>query len=143
MDLDTISQIVGIISGVIAIILGFPRIFPPLSGQLVRLLIAIGIVMFLYGGISFVSATVNIDSSRQSCLQGYDQNYQKIIQLCDQYANSKYREDSKLGLITIGISFIITAATFFIQNLKTATVSQFALEIIWLALGIWLITFNL
>jgi hypothetical protein len=142
MDLDNINQIVGTVSGIITIILAMVKIFPGPYSQLVKLIIAVGIVASLYGGVRGILTVVKY-SEKQSCMQGYDPNYNDIDRLCDKYVNSKYGENDGAGFIAIGAGFILMATAVFINNYNQATLTQFVFEIIWLGLGIWLIFANL
>ena len=82
MDLPTITNIVSIIAGIIAIILGLKIIreeikWPSVSGPvnvIIYLMATIGIVIFIYGGFIFASAIEKTDSNRQFCLEGREQN---------------------------------------------------------------------
>ncbi len=153
MDINTVSQVVGIVGGVIAILRGLQELFKGVHlGEvslsqpiniITKLIIAIGIVAFLYGGIFFVVANTKADSTRQICLQGKNPYSYNDNQICDKYVNTKYNDDVKPGLVIIGASFILIAAALFIRSITTASVFQFTVEIIWLTLGIWLITINL
>lgn len=158
MDIDTITKIVLIIGGITQairlwqqIISGEKKDNQPINGEkqttanqptkvIANLMVAIGVVLFLYGAINFTIATADINSALQTCAKGHDPNY--LTQLCLKYINPNYQNQYNLGLTFIGLSFVISAITLFIQNLKTATAIQFTLEIIWLGLGMWLIIFK-
>jgi hypothetical protein len=153
MDINTVSQVVGIIGGIIAILRGLQELIRGIRpGEvslsqpvniITKLIIAIGIVAFLYGGMVFVFANTQVNSTRQICLQGQDPNSYNVNQLCNQYVSTKYNNDVKPGLVIIGAGFILIAAALFIRSFTTASVFQFTVEIIWLILGIWLIKTSL
>jgi hypothetical protein len=153
MDINTVSQIVGIAGGIIAILRGLQELIRgirPGEGSvsypvniMTKLMIAIGIVIFLYGGTIFIAAGTKVDSIRQVCLQGQDPNSYNMNQVCNQYVSAKYNAEVKPGLVIIGAGFILIAAALFIRSFVTPSVFQFTVEIIWLMLGIWLIKSNL
>ncbi len=142
MDLSSIALIVGIIGGIIGIILNLQKLFPPPSvpqSQLVKLSFAIGIVVFLYGGVVFASAASKIDSNRQSCLSGRDSNSYQVNKTCNTYANSRFVDDVQQAWLYVGASFVIIAFAFFLQNFASASIAGYVLQLILLLLGIWLI----
>ena len=160
MDVEYLSQIVIIILGISQIIKIWRDIFisdkkvdspqkdtslpsRPSAQPLTRLFFALCIVLFLFGALSILYSTVNINLDKEKCLQGYDPSYYKIIKTCDEYANSRHQERISLGMLSIGISFVLSAVGLFIQKFRTATLPQFVSVILWLSLGVWLIVSNL
>ena len=156
MNIDTIDKIIGMAGGVIAILRGLKELFKvdtttsatttpqkPIN-IITKLVVAIGIVVLLYGGVLFVRANQKINSVSEACLDnGRDRNSYADIQYCNQYASSQFEKYIKPSLITIGTSFILIATATFIRNYSTASISLLAFEIIWFVLGIWLIKSNL
>lgn len=102
-------------------------------------MLAGGIVVFLYGAISFAYATTNIGSAQRLCLQGKDPYAFITNQECKDEANSVF----KPALVTVGSSFILIAIALFIRNFTTASVLEFTIEIILVTLGGWLLKINL
>ena len=146
MDLNTIGLIVGIISGIIGIILNLRKLFrgiPSPQSQFIKLIFAIGIVAFIYGGIVFVSAGTKADFTRQACLLGKDQDSVSVQKFCDDYTKPRYEQDAKPGLFVIGLGFTLIALAFFAQNFSSASIIAYVIQIILLLIGIWLIKFNL
>jgi uncharacterized membrane protein len=164
MDLDTVAKIVIIIGGISQVIRVWQQIIidrgknntnttaipisvpsepKPIATIITNLIVAIGVVLFLYGGFNAASAIIKINVSREGCIQGYDPGYQNIIRVCNDFANSKYQKELNFGLIGIGASFVLASITLLIQKIKTASTIQFILAFIWLTLGGWLIISNL
>ena len=161
MDLDFLEKIVVIIGGITAIVSAWQEIIkkmgngrdktsvtenrqssPQLLDAITKLIIAAGIVSLLYGGFIFASANTNITSSKQHCLEGKDANSFQVNQVCDQYANSIYKNDVKPGLIVIGVGLVLIALSTLIRDFTTRSTIGFIIQLLFLALGVWLIMTN-
>lgn len=160
MDLQTIAVVVAIMVGISQTISIWKGIISGDNGKnskvstnetpsfksgspLIKLLLAISVVLFIGGGVTSALIPVLINSEKTSCLEGYDPHYTAIIKPCEEFAKSKYQDELKFGLLSIGASLALSALILFFQNLKTATVIQFVFGILWFGLGVTLIIFSL
>lgn len=161
MELDFLEKVVVIIGGITAIISAWQEIIkkmkngndksavaknssksPQFFDAITKLVIAAGVVSLLYGGFIFASANTNITSSKQHCLEGKDAKSFQVNQVCDQYANSIYKNDVKPGLIVIGIGLVLIALSTLTRNFTTRSTIGFVIQLIFLSIGIWLIITN-
>lgn len=152
MDIDTLQKYVITIGVAIEAIYVLWKMLTGNSPQgpasrsinvLTQLLIAVGVIAFLYGGATFAFVSGKVDPAREACLKDIDTYSLKSTQVCAQQVNLQYKKDAKPALLTIGGSFIWIAIILFIYNLSTkARGVHIIFEIFLSILGIWLIVTN-
>ena len=142
MDLTTTGTIIGIIGGIIGIIKAVDEFIrrgsEPLP-QFIKLLFAIGIIAFLYGGILTISAAMKASSVKQDCLLGKDVNSYSVQVFCNNYTDATLAKDIKPGLLFVGLGLVLVAVTLLLQKFSSSSITGFVFQISLVLVGIWLI----
>ncbi len=145
MTFDMVKDVISILLGITTIVLNLKQLT---SGQssasistniIFNLMVAMGVLLIIYGGWRFNSIYAATSSERIACQRAYSFD---AVETCRDRVDDEYNEDVKPSLGYIGAGFIIIALGSFVRNFKTASWMEYVVELGLLILGVLLVLSN-
>jgi hypothetical protein len=145
MSLDMVKDIVGILSGVIAIVLGLKKLISestPTSQPtsiIFNIMIAVGVLAIIYGCVGFYSVYHYYSNERNACLTVDSYASSKT---CSNRVDNQYNKSVSPSLGFIGSGFVLIGLSSLVRNFKTANWIEYIIEFGLLIIGFLLIRPN-